>query len=110
MQHIETGTIMNVLLVEDNEFMLSLFSSFLESEGYHVTGCMDALTALDNYEKDDYPLVITDIVMPDIDGLELCRRIRQTTKGEYTIILGVTAHESPEMLQAVLSDAMPLLS
>ncbi len=94
---------MKVLLVEDNEFMLALFSSFLESEGYNVTGCSCGEEALALYDKEDFPLIITDIVMPGMDGLELCRRIRKNPKGEYSIILGVTAHESPEMLQKVLS-------
>lgn len=94
---------MRILLVEDNDFMLGLFSSFLESEGHDVTGCNSGEEALSLYEQGDFPLVITDIVMPGMDGLELCQRIRHNPKGEYSLILGVTAHESPEMLQKVLS-------
>jgi DNA-binding response OmpR family regulator len=66
-----------VLLVEDEENLASLVQAYLRQEGYEVrvTGSgADALRVLDH---EPVRLVILDLTLPDIDGLEVCRRIRQ---------------------------------
>jgi DNA-binding response OmpR family regulator len=65
-----------VLLVEDEENLASIMQAYLAHEGYevHVAGSgADALRALD---EEQVRLVILDLTLPDIDGLEVCRRIR----------------------------------
>ena len=65
-----------VLLVEDEENLASIMQAYLAHEGYrvHVAGSgVDALRVLD---EEQVRLVILDLTLPDIDGLEVCRRIR----------------------------------
>ena len=67
----------SVLLVEDEENLASLVEAYLQQEGYQVrvvgTGA-DALRVLDD---EQVRLVVLDLTLPDIDGLEVCRKIRQ---------------------------------
>ncbi len=66
----------HVLVVEDDPLMRSFLEAVLVSLGYVVAVAADGRQALDRLAKGDINLVITDWMMPDIDGLELCRRVR----------------------------------
>jgi two-component system OmpR family response regulator len=51
----------------------------LEGEGYTVTTTRSAVWALESLNHNDYDLIVLDVVLPDMDGLELCRRMRATS-------------------------------
>ncbi len=70
--------------------------------GHEVTACETAISALEAYQQTFYPLIVTDLGLPGMDGLELCHRIRSLPQGEQSMILVVTARDTPEDLQAVL--------
>jgi len=67
----------SVLLVEDEENLASLVQSYLRQEGYTVRLAGSGADALRILEDEPVRLVVLDLTLPDIDGLEVCRRIRQ---------------------------------
>lgn len=71
-----TALACTVLVVEDNPTGRKLLRLVLEAEGYRVVEAFDGATALKRMERDPPDLVIQDLILPDIEGLELLRRIR----------------------------------
>jgi len=96
------GDPLRVLLVEDNPGERWLFSEILRSRGHVVAACEDGATAWDVFREDPAPLVVLDLVLPGIDGLELARRIRNGPDGDQPVILVVTGKNKPDVLEAVL--------
>jgi sigma-54 dependent transcriptional regulator, acetoin dehydrogenase operon transcriptional activator AcoR len=90
------------LIVEDDSGMRSLFELLLRRLGHEVTGCSDAELAWETYRQGGYQLIILDWLLPGMDGLELCRRMRSLPYGDTTFILMITARNRPEDLQKAL--------
>lgn len=67
-----------VLLVEDEMDLCNLIKEHLEADGYGVVQAFDGLTALTLVERHNPQLIILDWMLPGLDGLAVCRRIRQT--------------------------------
>lgn len=83
-----------ILVVEDNHFLRHMLCSMLEQDGHAVTGVVDGDAALAHLRQHPSPIVITDWVMPRMDGLELCREIRNLDQECYTYIILLTVQES----------------
>lgn len=66
-----------ILVVEDEEHIAEGLTINLEAEGYEVVVAADGNAALDFWRSGDFQLIILDIMLPGIDGLEVCRRIRK---------------------------------
>lgn len=93
---------MKTLIVEDDNMMRRILKRAAMSVGYDAVGCVDAERALEMLEKDQYPLVILDWMLPGMDGIDLCRQIRSKPEGEHCFILMVTAKNTHEDLVKVL--------
>jgi DNA-binding response OmpR family regulator len=94
---------MNVLLADDDPTMRLMLSKMLEQGGHRVsTAAADGQAAWEAYVTDPAPLLILDWEMPRMDGLELCRRIRSSERGEEAFIVVITARDKTEDLTAVL--------
>ena len=94
---------MNVLLADDDPTMRLLLSRMLEQGGHAVTtAAADGQEAWESYVAMPAPLLILDWEMPKMDGLELCRRIRSSERGDEAFILVITARDKTEDLTAVL--------
>jgi len=91
---------MKTLIIEDKQEIRSLLEERMSSLGHEVTTCTTAKTALEAYQQALYPLVVLDLDLPDMDGLELCRRIRTLPRGNLCIILIITDRDTPEDLKA----------
>lgn len=65
-----------ILVVDDNEMNLSLMSKILELEGYQVRLAYTGIEAIQSVIQKMPDMAILDVMMPDINGLELCRRLR----------------------------------
>jgi DNA-binding response OmpR family regulator len=65
-----------ILVVDDEEAIQRLLRFPLEREGYQVVQARDGQEALDLFTKDQFDLVILDLMLPKIDGIEVCRRLR----------------------------------
>ena len=65
-----------ILLVDDEQNIIDLATMYLEQEGYHVIAARDGLAALDRAKADHPALVVLDLMLPKLDGWEVCRRLR----------------------------------
>ena len=68
---------MRILLAEDEHDLNLIITQKLTSDGYSVDSCFDGEAAMDYLSCADYDAVILDIMMPKMDGLEMCRKIRE---------------------------------
>lgn len=84
----------SILIVEDEESLLQLESILLTSKGYQVTGVTDGMAALKAIAENRPDLVLLDIMMPGIDGFEVCRRIKQNPATESLPVVMLTAKKS----------------
>jgi DNA-binding response OmpR family regulator len=66
-----------ILLVDDEKRMLDLLDLYLSPKGYHCVKCESGLTAIQYLENNKVDLVLLDIMMPEMDGWETCKRIRE---------------------------------
>ncbi len=80
---------MRILLVEDSPTQARFASLLLECAGYRVSVAIDGSTALEMAESDPPDLILLDVVLPDMDGFTVCRRLRQRI-GVYLPILMFT--------------------
>ena len=68
---------LRVLLIDDDVRLFDLLSSYLEQNGFHVTGAPDGPRGLAALEAGTFDVVLLDVMMPGMDGIDVCRRIRQ---------------------------------
>ena len=68
---------MKILVVDDEKTLVKGMKFNLESEGYTVDACYDGETAVELARKNDYAVILLDLMMPKLNGLEACQRIRE---------------------------------
>jgi DNA-binding response OmpR family regulator len=78
-----------VLIIEDDEKIIELISHQIRDLGFEVEAALDGETGLQKALKNDYALVVLDLMLPGLGGLEICRKLRQ--KKEVLPILMLTA-------------------
>jgi two-component system alkaline phosphatase synthesis response regulator PhoP len=66
-----------ILLVDDEANIIQLAAMYLEKEGYQTISANDGLAALQLAESDDPSLIVLDLMLPELDGWEVCKRLRQ---------------------------------
>jgi DNA-binding response OmpR family regulator len=79
------GNPQSVLVVEDEASIASFVSLYLKNAGYDVSTAASGSEALSSLERSQPSLVVLDLMLPDIDGIEICRRIRQ--KSDLPILM-----------------------
>ncbi len=92
---------MKVLVVEDERYIREYIGTFLQSYGYEAVLCDDAESAWKYCQEEMFPLVILDLILPGISGLDLCRRIRQLDHGDDFYILVNTSQTNQEDISDV---------
>lgn len=93
---------MRVLIAEDNAVILKVLERNMRQLGYEVVSASDGAAAWQAYQADPKPVVITDWEMPLMDGLELCRAIREHNTEQYTYLMMLTARGQKEDKLAAL--------
>lgn len=102
---------MRVLIAEDDGVSRLVLRKALEELGYTVHPAKDGEEAWEAFQQQSFPLVISDWMMPGIDGIELCRRIRSRCDRGYTYFILLTARDSKEdRFHAIESGADDFLS
>ncbi len=86
---------MQILIVEDETEIADLIALYLEKEGFTCRTCRDGLSALQSYQEQQPDLIILDLMIPQLDGLEVCARIRQQPgiKDPYIMMLTAKGEE-----------------
>ena len=93
---------LKILIAEDDQELCQLFSHVLAKNGYVVTGVANGIEALHAMDSDYYDLIISDIMMPKMDGYELVRQLRGS--GNQTPVMMITAKDAfDDMRQGFLS-------
>ena len=93
---------MRVLFADDDVISRTLLAAVLTHVGHESRSASDGGAAWELFQSDPVPLVILDLSMPVLDGLEVCRRIRAHAAGSGTFILVVTGRDAREDLAQVL--------
>jgi DNA-binding response OmpR family regulator len=93
---------MRVLIVEDDALSRRILEKLLSNWGYSVTACENGRLAWEQYQADDFRLVISDWMMPEMDGVELCRRVREHKRKDYCYFMMLTTRAGKENFIAAM--------
>jgi len=85
-----------VLVVDDDELVLVALVELLSPKGYTISTALSGPQALEKIEKDRFDLMILDIIMPQMDGYQLCQRIRAMEAYSGIPIIMLTAKSGKE--------------
>lgn len=85
-----------ILIVEDEESLLKLESILLTSKGFEVRGASNGQAALDAIAEEQPDLVLLDIMLPELDGFEVCNRIKNSEATKHIPVIMLTAKKSRE--------------
>jgi phosphoserine phosphatase RsbU/P len=81
---------MRVMIADDDSVSRRKLQGLLTKQGYEVIAASNGLEAWDACCREEFPIVLTDWIMPELDGLELCRKIRAKSHAKYTYIILIT--------------------
>jgi two-component system OmpR family response regulator len=84
----------HLLVVDDEDNLRSMLCAALRHHGFTITEAADGRAALEAVPRDRPDLVILDVMLPQLDGFEVCRRLR--TAGDHTPVLFLTARDGTE--------------
>lgn len=85
-----------ILVVDDDEMVLMALDELLKPEGYEVQTVSSGSEALRKLDTDGYDLLMFDVIMPEMDGYELCKRVREKEKHKETPVIFLTAKSRDE--------------
>jgi DNA-binding response OmpR family regulator len=85
-----------ILLVDDDKTLQTVLTRYLEKRGYSVRVVNSGVQGLKLFSQDPPDLVVSDIMMPGMDGLEFCRRLRATRPGQLVPFIFLTAKKDLE--------------
>ena len=94
---------LQTLIVEDDEDQRVLLTRILQSRGHEVVAFGTSAEGLSAYQRNPFPLVILDVMLPDMNGMELCREMRLVPESAQTVILFATGVDGREGLEEALS-------
>lgn len=87
----------NILVVDDSNSIRDMLSFTLKSANYEVVEAVDGIDGLDKAKEASFELVITDVNMPNMDGITLCKELRKLAQFKFVPILILTTESSAEM-------------
>jgi two-component system response regulator HydG len=93
-----------ILVVDDNQDLLETFAMILKRRGYNVQTAGNGLAAVDKCKNQQFDVTLMDIVMPDMNGVEAFRKIREIQPGASIILM--TAYSDEELLQSARDEGV----
>jgi DNA-binding response OmpR family regulator len=95
-----------ILLAEDNVTQAQALRTLLERSGYDVVLATDGNTALNNFKKQQFDIVLSDVLMPGLSGYELCQIIKEETKDRFVPVILITVlDELKDLVDGLLCGA-----
>jgi two-component system response regulator PilR (NtrC family) len=91
-----------IMVVDDEENVCQMLADYLDNLGYQVVTANDGENALTKFRKGEFDLIISDLLMPSMNGLELLKRIRELD--EEVVFLMITGYPSIESAVAAIKD------
>lgn len=90
----------SVLVVDDDRFSRMILKNALEKNGYIYLEAVDGVEAVEMYQREKPDLILMDVEMPRMGGIEACKRIREIENSSHVMILFVTSHnENSEVIE-----------
>ncbi|MEJ2055134.1 MAG: response regulator [Calditrichaceae bacterium] len=80
-----------VLIVDDNKENIDLIAYFLKPQNYQIFTAYDGLEALESVERDQPDIILLDIMLPKMDGFQVCERVKKDRKTQFIPIIMITA-------------------
>ena len=93
-----------ILVVDDEEAIREVVSTLLSTQGYACTACANGRKALEAFRKDAFDLVLSDIVLPEMDGLKLLAAVREANQ-DVPVIMVTAMHDISMALEAIRAGA-----
>lgn len=90
---------MHILIVEDNRDIADNIADYLEVEGYSYDFAMNGITAVSKVRSDEFDLIILDLMLPGIDGIEVCKTVRAENNRHIPIIMLTARDTLPDKLE-----------
>lgn len=87
---------MNILVVDDSRMQLKLVCMHLKKWGFNPVQCLSAIEALEHCKNQEFDMVISDWMMPDMDGLEFCQKFKAMNKKNYGYFILLTSKSAKE--------------
>ncbi len=84
-----------ILVVDDSPTELAVLSALLRAEGFQVVTARDGEEALDKLARDEFRMLLLDVIMPGKNGFSLCRQIRQNGQTARVPIIMITSKSQP---------------
>ncbi|MCP4753260.1 MAG: EAL domain-containing protein [Proteobacteria bacterium] len=99
----ETNRRFSILIVDDNPANVRLASHIVENAGYNTAAALDGETALELVEENSYDLILLDIMMPNMDGFEVCRRLQNNpnVRNRIPIIFLTAVTDSKDIVKGL---------
>ena len=94
-----------VLAVDDQAVNLRLLDAVLSPRGHRVLTASSGADGLALLDTEDIDIVLLDVVMPEMDGYEVCRKIRSNQSTEFLPVVMITASGSEQRLNALMAGA-----
>ena len=85
-----------ILVVEDDESVLKLECILLTSAGYEIHAAMSGVDALGDIAHELPDLLLLDVMLPRLDGFEVCKRLKRNAKTQHIPVIFLTARNTPE--------------
>jgi DNA-binding response OmpR family regulator len=85
-----------ILLVDGDKILQTVLTRYLEKRGYSVSVANSGVQGLKLFSQDSQDLVVSDTMMPEMDGLEFCRRLRATKSGQLVPFIFLTPEKDLE--------------
>lgn len=83
----------NILVVEDEERMREFIGVYFRAEGFGVYEAEDGIKAIHIFNKNNIDLVVLDVMMPELDGFQVCRRLREISSVPIIILTAVVGED-----------------
>ena len=91
-----------ILIINDSPTLNALLELTLTAEGFSVTVAVAGLPGLKEAEKMQYDLILLDYILPDVNGLDICRKLRKKELSKDTTIAFVSATDAEELSEKIL--------
>jgi CheY-like chemotaxis protein len=96
-----------ILVVDDNQDLLETFAMILKHRGYEVQTACDGLSAVDRFKEQNFDVTLMDIVMPEMNGVDAFKKIREI-QPDASIIL-MTAYSDEELIRTAMDEGVTLI-
>ena len=99
------GGMAKILIVDDEQLTIDMLTAFLGLIGHQAIGALSGRQAFDKLAYEDPQVILLDIMLPDTNGIEICRALRKNGNTEKVPIIMISAHAPPMLKEAAAAGA-----